>query len=140
LETTYTHFGLHTFLDQILSHITVDEGKVYLGGSFVSAEGVGRNRFARFLDPDVTLSTNLSTNDAQMSLHPIPVREMLTIELSNNLMIDKVEVYNNLGQLIMVTTNIDDGKVLNVSQLQSGVHFLKLYAEGQQVTRKFLKE
>lgn len=142
LESIYTDFGLNDWptYNTILSSITLDEGKVYLGGSFASVNGVGRNRLVRLLDSSITLSVNQQNGIDLVKLYPNPTRNLLTIDTPNNFVLDKVEVYNNLGQLVLESANIAQAGSLDVSALQSGVYFIKLDVAGQQVTRKFLKE
>jgi uncharacterized delta-60 repeat protein len=142
LESIYTDFGLNDWptYNTILSSITLDEGKVYLGGSFASVNGVGRNRLVRLLDSSITLSVNQQDVSGLVKLYPNPTRNLLTIDTPNNFVLDKVEVYNNLGQLVLESANITQGGSLDVSAFQSGVYFIKLDVAGQQVTRKFLKE
>jgi hypothetical protein len=75
-----------------------------------------------------------------VKLYPNPTRNFLTIDASNNFELNKVEVYNNLGQLVMESASIPQDGSLDVSALNSGVYYIKLDVAGQQVTRKFLKE
>lgn len=142
LESIYTDFGLNDWptYNTILSSITLDEGKVYLGGSFASVNGVGRNRLVRLLDSSITLGVNQQEVSGLVKLYPNPTRNFLTIDASNNFELNKVEVYNNLGQLVMESASIAQDGSLDVSALNSGVYYIKLDVAGQQVTRKFLKE
>jgi len=94
----------------------------------------------RLLDSSITLSVNQQNGIDLVKLYPNPTRNLLTIDTPNNFVLDKVEVYNNLGQLVLESANIAQAGSLDVSALQSGVYFIKLDFAGQQVTRKFLKE
>ena len=138
VDSVYTQEG--SYYSSIKS-ITLDEGKVYLSGSFTSVEATGRNRFVRLLDPDITLGVNDSPSDiSQMMIYPNPTNDILNINVSDGLTIYKVEVYNNLGQLVISKKDLTENKILDVSNLRSGIYYLKMNADGKQITRKFIKE
>jgi hypothetical protein len=51
--------------------------------------------------------------------------------------IDKVEIYNILGQEVSIKTNITD-KTISASGLANGVYLLKFYSNGDHIVRKVL--
>ncbi len=71
-----------------------------------------------------------------VSVYPVPAENELTIQFPNNIALNKVEIYNNLGQL--VTT--DYKNIVNTSQLSSGVHFLKIETSEGVFHKKFIKK
>jgi uncharacterized delta-60 repeat protein len=142
LEGTYAEFGPNEYFSAppMVNSITLDEGKIYLGGSFSSVYGVGRNRLVRLLDPNITLGVDHHSDTNNMTIYPNPTTDILNIDTPDGLTVDKVEVYNNLGQLVISHKNLTDNKTLDVSNLRSGIYYLKMNADGKQITRKFIKE
>ncbi len=75
-------------------------------------------------------------NDA-LKIFPLPATEK--IEISYSSLIDYVEIYNAIGNVIM-TCNVYNRKAeLDISGLQKGVYFLKIYSPISIVTGKFVK-
>ena len=68
----------------------------------------------------------------KFSVYPNPSSDVLNIR--TNEPIDKVELYNTIGQLIVAkkTTNI------NISSINIGVYILKIYSGKRIVTKKVM--
>ena len=74
---------------------------------------------------------------SDIQVFPNPVSETLHIRSGNNL--QRVEVYNVLGDKVMVVNPSTTTTDLNVSTLPSGVFFVRIIADGQSTTTKFIK-
>lgn len=77
----------------------------------------------------------LSITDTEvidLKVYPNPATDVLHIE--SNTIIDKVELYDLAGKLVLSKTNSTD--LLNVSQLKSGLYVLKVYSGIMIVNRK----
>lgn len=85
-------------------------------------------------NPDGVEEHTLNT----IQIFPNPVSETLHIRCNGNL--QQVEVYNVLGDRIMVVNPSATAADLNVSALPSGVFFVRIIAEGQTSTAKFIKK
>ena len=70
------------------------------------------------------------------SVYPVPAENELTIQFPTNITLLKVEVYNSLGQLIAT----DFKNTINISQLSSGVHFLKIETSEGVFHKNFIKK
>ena len=80
-------------------------------------------------------NTTASTEDIfanKFSVYPNPSSDVLNIR--TNEPIDKVELYNIIGQLIVAkkTTNI------NISSLKTGIYILKIYSGNRSVIKKVM--
>jgi len=80
-------------------------------------------------------NTTASTEDVfanKFSVYPNPSSDVLNIR--TNEPIDKVELYNTIGQLIVAkkTTNI------NISSLKTGIYILKIYSRNRSVIKKVM--
>ncbi|WP_188462646.1 T9SS type A sorting domain-containing protein [Bizionia arctica] len=79
----------------------------------------------------------LSTPEFQrdlVSLYPNPVQNELHIQ--TNFTIEKVEVYNLLGQQVMVS----NATTLHVSSLTDGLYLVKVFSNGSVFTHKIVKQ
>lgn len=84
--------------------------------------------------------STLSTPDAELSgvsIYPNPVKDIVTINgLKQNA--TKIELYNIAGQNVLTVT--DNLETIDVSSLQSGVYFTKIYTDRVSTTIKLIKE
>jgi hypothetical protein len=75
---------------------------------------------------------NMSTT---FSVYPNPTRGILNITTEEQL--EKIEVYNYIGQKIIESTQLQ----INTTQLNSGMYLLKVYGENGQVgIKRFIKQ
>lgn len=80
----------------------------------------------------------LSRTDLELSkyeIYPNPANSLLTI--NGNKQIQKIEIYDNKGMKIKININ---NNTLDVSNLSSGIYFIKIYDENNLKTdKKFIK-
>ncbi|WP_179377402.1 T9SS type A sorting domain-containing protein [Winogradskyella wichelsiae] len=82
---------------------------------------------------------SLSISDFNLNLtkvHPNPTKDI--IKVSTNLSFDSFEIYNISGQLL-IKEKLKSGNI-NLTELKSGVYFLKLSSQEKGVTKKIIKE
>lgn len=75
---------------------------------------------------------------AQMLMYPNPASDLITLEAGDA--IQKVAIYNVLGQQVLETSPNANAATLNVSELQSGVYMINTTVNGAQSSRKFIKK
>ena len=68
-----------------------------------------------------------------VAVYPNPVKDWMTVKAEN---LQSVEVYNLLGQLVMNTTS----SVINMDDLNQGVYFVRIMADGKTVTKRVVKQ
>lgn len=83
---------------------------------------------------DTTLSTNNLENEIAFSIYPNPVEDILYFKYKNST-IQTVQLYNVLGKLVKQFSNAQS---LDVSNLSTGVYFIKLQAEKQEIIKKII--
>lgn len=89
---------------------------------------------------NVNVSVNLSTdnfNQFQFKFFPNPVRDNLNI--SANTTIDKIELFNLLGNHIKTIKLNAQNNRISLTGLSSGVYILKTYIQGNVGTQKLIK-
>jgi len=79
--------------------------------------------------------SNPEYNEEQTHLYPNPAQNILNIESAINW--SRIEIYNNLGRLIHVHK---PNTTLDISQLTSGMYFIKLLNNTTQETLSFVKK
>ncbi|MGE8340584.1 MAG: T9SS type A sorting domain-containing protein [Flavobacterium sp.] len=83
------------------------------------------------------LSAVLSSDSFVMehfSIYPNPVSEVVNIILKEDLKLEKVNIYNTLGQLVKTEKN----KVINVNSLSNGTYFFEIVTDKGKATKKIL--
>jgi Secretion system C-terminal sorting domain/Beta-propeller repeat len=85
----------------------------------------------------VPLSTT-SFSDANFTITPNPVKDILNINTKGNIQVSSISVYNTLGQLVLVNSN--QNKVIDVSSLTTGNYFIKIVSSEGISNGKFIKE
>ncbi|HOD10471.1 MAG TPA: S8/S53 family peptidase, partial [Flavobacterium sp.] len=88
---------------------------------------------------DQSLGLNEETK-FKFQVYPNPVSNQFTI-LSGELISNdaKVEVYTSLGQVVL-TTNLPNDKVVDVSQLSNGFYFVKISENNRSFIQKIIKK
>ncbi|GAA4066589.1 T9SS type A sorting domain-containing protein [Flavobacterium cheonanense] len=76
--------------------------------------------------------------DNYISLSPNPAKDILNINVQDEINIKSIAIYNMLGQLVQITTSPISS--INVSDLKTGNYVIKLYIEKGEIIRKFIKE
>ena len=68
-------------------------------------------------------------------VYPNPVKDVLNISLND---VQNVEIYDLLGKLMLSKSNPDSR--INVSSLQQGTYFVKIFTDNECHTEKFIKQ
>ena len=59
------------------------------------------------------------------------------ISLSTDLNIDKIEIFNVYGKLILSERN---QKTISLKNISTGIYFMKFYSDGKFGNKKFIKQ
>jgi aminopeptidase N len=83
-----------------------------------------------------TLGTQNFDLAQSIQLYPNPTSDILNIRLPSTMNLEKVKIYNNLGQTVSETNTAN----IPVSGLSSGVHFIELTTSEGTFHKKFIKK
>lgn len=83
----------------------------------------------------VTPGVGINEVEDNISIYPNPANNVLNVNASSN--INKVEVYNMLGQNVMTVSVNDTNASINTSNLTQGMYMLKLHTDNGVVNQKF---
>lgn len=85
-----------------------------------------------------TLANNTFKLDNYLSLSPNPAKDILNLNFQDFENIQSISIYNILGQLVQITTNLSNS--INVADLKTGNYIIKLHTEQGEISGKFIKE
>lgn len=106
------------------------------------------NSASIYFDYNFPIVTNTATTTIQalsnqdfafgnyFSLYPNPVNAMLNIETKQTIEVSSINIYNQLGQLVLVVPNVS---AVDVSNLASGNYFIKVNTDKGTSNTKFIK-
>ena len=83
----------------------------------------------------VTPGVGINEVEDNISIYPNPANNVLNVNASSN--INKVEVYNMLGQNVMTVSVNNTNASINTSSLTQGMYMLKLHTDNGVVNQKF---
>ncbi|WP_242116869.1 T9SS type A sorting domain-containing protein [Aestuariivivens sediminicola] len=112
----------------------IDNARVQIY-NFGSANTVELDNFLVELEPTASLE---DLARYQFKSFPNPVKNVLNVSASKT--IDKIEVYNLLGQQVLSHMLKDDSAQIGVSSLSNGVYLVKAFIEDAVGTYKFIKQ
>ncbi|RBA28642.1 DUF7619 domain-containing protein [Flavobacterium tibetense] len=72
------------------------------------------------------------------TLYPNPVKDVLNIQSKQDLIVNSMEIYNQLGQIVMAVANTSNR--VDISNLTSGIYFVKVNTDKGTANTKFIKE
>lgn len=84
----------------------------------------------------VTLANDSFVLDQAITVYPNPTNDYLHLQLPATTTLEKVTVYNNLGQVVAE----DSGAAINVSGLSTGVHYVDIQTTEGVFHKKFIKK
>ncbi len=100
----------------------------------------------------VTLDGNTINNSSPLGLadlslengidmYPNPAQNNVTIKNSNNIKLDQLAIYDVYGRLINTIDlrDMQQEKIINVSNLSSGLYMLQLQGDGARTTKRLIK-
>lgn len=87
-----------------------------------------------FLNPDSSISDDFKTND-RVQVFPNPVKDIISIQ--TDFVIAEICIYDINGRLVLKPTT--NSTIIDVSNLETGIYFIKTYSADSQFINKFVK-
>ena len=115
----------------IIKDINNDVYVVYAGSNYLDVKKISDS---------IALSTNNFTElDNRVDIYPNPATSNITISLSDDKTIQKVEVYSILGDKIITQNGLNTSKInVDVSNLSAGIYFIKAKADHKILSKKLI--
>jgi hypothetical protein len=118
--------------------VTIPDGVTKIRLLFFKANG---NKPVNLDDVSFTKSSTASLENLQQfnfSAYPNPVNNSLNISASEN--VEKVEIFNLLGQKVINVLPNSSKTQIDVTTLNSGIYMLRATINGKKGTSKFIKQ
>lgn len=93
-----------------------------------------------YLDSNVALGVTNTIFNNTIKLYPNPTSNVLNIENGTNQTISNVSIYSISGALIKETNSTNSIESISVSDLQSGIYFVKIQINDEVKNFKFIKK
>ncbi len=97
------------------------------------------NGIPDYLESAVTLGVQNASIDNLISLYPNPASSILNIENNSTLAIEAITIYGINGSVLREINNNQSFETISVSNLASGIYFVKIKCNDAVVTKKFIK-
>lgn len=93
---------------------------------------------------DTAFTTSVGINDrcnwvSQIVLMPNPADNHIEIHVNSNVKVDKVEIYNAMGQLVKTVQLHNQQANISLENMSAGMYFVRVYSDRSVVTKKFIK-
>ena len=110
------------------------------------------NTASIYFDYNFPIITNTATTTIQalanqdfefasyFTIYPNPVKDVLKIDFKNSIEVQSINIYNTLGQLVLVIPNAQNTNNVDVSSLKSGNYFVKINSDKGTSSSKFIKQ
>lgn len=118
--------------------LTINED--YNGNNNPGDDDTNDNGIPDFLESSVALGVDNPALNSLISLYPNPVSNMLTIDNRTNEVISNIAIYSINGMLVKQVANAGTTTSIPVSELQTGMYFVKMQVGNQVMNYKFIKK
>jgi hypothetical protein len=111
----------------------------YDGDANPSNDDTNNNGTPDYLEFGVALGVQNTSFENLISLYPNPASSIIYIENTSTLAINAISIYSINGSLLRELNDGQNFETIPVSDLASGVYFIKIKCNDKVVTKKFVK-
>lgn len=127
----YVVFKIKTKSTLVLGDTFTNNANIYFDYNFPITTNTYTTTVAALNSKDFKFET-------YFNLYPNPVIDTLSIQTKEDLEINSIEIYNQLGQIILAVTNFVNK--VDVADLESGTYYLKVNTKKGNTCTKFIKQ
>ncbi len=123
--------------DRLGSAININaDGSIIIVGSASNDVNGDSSGKARVYDLSSVLSSSYHNEISKFNFSPNPVKDILTIQLSDNSNFKKAVIYNNLGQFIKSSKEL----TIDISNLSKGIYVVQVETNQGKIAKKLIIE
>jgi Flp pilus assembly pilin Flp len=111
------------------------DGSILAIGAYLNDGNGSNSGHVRVYDLTAILSSD-SFVQSNFILYPNPSNGIINIALENNLQLEKVSVYNQLGQLVKTA----ETNIINTKELAQGTYYIEVVTNQGKATKKIIVE
>ena len=127
----FVSFKIKTLPTLNIGNTFTNKANIYFDYNFPIVTNTASTSIQALVDTDFEFST-------VFSLSPIPTKNILNIQIKKETQLTSISIYNNLGQLVLISTNPSNS--IDVSSLITGNYFIKIVSNLGISNSKFIKE
>ena len=127
----YVAFKIKTLPTLVLGNTFTNNANIYFDYNFPITTNTYTTTVAALSAQDFDFGN-------YFSVYPNPAKDVLNIQTKQDLSVNSVEIYNQLGQIVLAVTNAVN--TVDVANLASGTYFVKVNTEKGSANMKFVKE
>ncbi len=127
----YVLFKIKTLPSLVLGDTFTNNANIYFDYNFPITTNTYTTTVAALSTQDFDFGT-------YFTLYPNPTKDVLNIQTKQDVAINSIEIFNQIGQIVMATTNAINS--VDVASLASGTYFVKVNTEKGSANVKFVKE
>ena len=123
-----------------IPNVQINELEINNETDMIYAATYGRGLWASPVEePVLSVDENTLSSD-NVNVYPNPTNDNLNIQLSRNLEAD-IRIFDTLGKLMVYQPNvsISETHTVSVSNLNTGIYFIRINTELGTITKKFIK-
>ncbi|WP_395056234.1 T9SS type A sorting domain-containing protein [Flavobacterium sp.] len=128
----YVAFKIKTKSTLVLGDTFTNNASIYFDYNFPIVTNTATTTIAALSVQDFEFSN-------YFSVYPNPVSDVLTISAKESISVSSINIYNTLGQLVLVIPNAQNTKTVDVSSLTTGNYFIKINSDKGTSNTKFVK-
>lgn len=122
------------FNDRAWSIALQSDGKLIVGGSFTSFNGIRRTKIARLLGDGAVTAVSEISNNAGVTIYPNPFCSSTTLRADKFLKNATLTIYNSCGLVVKELKNVSGQSItLQRGNLSAGLYFLSLAQDNDAV-------
>ena len=112
----------------------------YNGNGNPSDDDTNSNGTPDYLENAVALGVNNFAIQNEVTIYPNPTSSVLNIENKSNESVAGISIYNLNGAIVKEVKSSTSLQSISVTDLQSGIYFVKIQMNSQVINYKFIKE
>ncbi|MET0945006.1 MAG: T9SS type A sorting domain-containing protein, partial [Flavobacterium sp.] len=128
----YVAFKIKTQPTLVLGNTFSNTASIYFDYNFPIVTNTATTTIAVLATQDFVFSN-------YFTVYPNPVKDILNIKAKETIEVTSINIYNTLGQLVLVIPNAQNTKIVDVSGLTSGNYFIKINSDKGTANTKFIK-
>ncbi len=129
----YVAFKIKTKPTLVLGNTFSNTASIYFDYNFPIITNTATTTVALLANADFAF-------DQYFKIYPNPVKDILNIDMKKTIEVTSINLYNTLGQLVLVIPNAQQTKSVDVSSLKTGNYFMKIYSDKGSSNIKIIKQ
>ncbi|MBS7787073.1 T9SS type A sorting domain-containing protein [Flavobacterium sp. CYK-55] len=128
----YVAFKIKTKPTLVLGNTFSNTASIYFDYNFPIITNTATTTVALLANADFAF-------EDYFKIYPVPVKDVLNIEIKKSIQVSSIQIYNTLGQLVLTIPSAQQTKTVDVSSLKTGNYVVKVNSEKGSSSAKLVK-